>query len=143
MKLVLLCALLAAGPAAAQEGEAEARPGLIPVSGLMLFYNSSGPLSFVSMTRRELPRGAAPLGEVRARSCQYGLSIPLSLNPNSTSVSGAAGDGGFKKALAGLQKERPELAGIYDVKVDNHLISVLGIFRRLCTEVTALGFKQG
>ncbi len=141
MRLALLCALLAAGPAAADESQA--RPGLIPVGGIMLFYNSSGPLSFVSMTRSELPRGATLLGEVRARSCQFGLSIPLGLDPGAMSLSGAAGDGGFKKALAGLQKERPELSGIYDVKVDNHLVSVLGIFRRLCVEVTALGFKQG
>lgn len=137
--LALACLGAAAG---AQEEGADAFPGLLPPGGLVLFYNSSGPLSFVTATRRELPKGAVLLGEVRGRSCQYGISIPLGLSPNATSLSGAAGNGGFKKALEDIQKKDPEVIGIYDVKEDLHLTSILGIFRRLCTEVTAGAFAN-
>ena len=135
----LLAAFLAA-PAAAQEDE-EASPDLMRVGGIMLFYDSQGPLSFVAATRRELPAGAVDIGEVKASACQHGLSIPLSLSLRATNVSGAAGRGGFDKAMGRLKAERPELRGVYDLKVDAHVTSVLRIWRRLCTEVTARGFK--
>lgn len=135
-----LALLLAALPACAQEGS-EARPALVPAGGLLLFYNSQGPLSFVTMTLRDLPPGAVLAGEVKSRGCQHGLSIPIAANIRATSLSGAAGDGGYFKALRALKKERPELAGIYDVKVDLHLVSILGIYRRLCTEILARGFR--
>ena len=34
-----------------------------------------------------------------------------------------------------------EIRGIYDVKVDLQQISILGVYRRVCTEVSALGFQ--
>ncbi len=146
MKRVLLACLflLLASQARADWDEYDARPGLIPIGGLIVFFNSQGPLSYPTLTPKEIPSDAVNIGTVRCKSCQHGLSIPIttpSSSSRSTNLSGAQGDGSFKKALAQLQKDRPELKGIYDVKVDMHRISVLGIYKRLCTEVTARGFK--
>ena len=76
-------------------------------------------------------------------SCQHGLSIPVTASIRPTTVSGAAGNGGYNKTLAGILKARPDLAGIYDVKVDVHTISILGFYRRTCTEILARGFRLG
>jgi hypothetical protein len=62
-------------------------------------------------------------------------------NIRGTSVSGAAGDGGYRKALAAALNSGPGLAGIYDVKVDVHVISILGIYRKTCVEIVGRGFR--
>ena len=139
---MLLAAALAAAPGArAQEEGDDAAPGLVRVGGLVLFYDSQGPLSFASATRSELPEGVTDAGEVTASACQHGLSIPTGLSVRSTNVSGAAGRGGYAKAVERLRKERPELRGLYDLKVDVRVTSVLRIWRRMCVELTARGFK--
>lgn len=141
----LAVALLSSpGPAGAGEGHSyEANPGLLRMGGLLLFYNIRAPLSFVTMTPGGLPEGSALAGEVSGRSCQHGLAIPVTASLRPTTLSGAGGDGGYEKALAALRKAHPGLAGIYDVKVDLHTISVLGFYRRVCTEILARGFKIG
>ncbi|TBR21037.1 hypothetical protein EPO15_11290 [bacterium] len=141
-----LAALLALGLAAAPAGAAEdegddSSPGLVRVGGLLLFYDSQGPLSFASATRSELPAGVVDAGEVKAVACQHGLSIPTGLSLRSTNVSAAAGRGGYLKALERLRRQRPELRGLYDVKVDVRETSVLRIWRRMCVELTARGFQ--
>jgi hypothetical protein len=40
-----------------------------------------------------------------------------------------------------IQSRSSELDGIFDVKVDVHKFSILGIYRRECTEITARGFS--
>ena len=140
MNVLPLIVGLAASPLWAQEGY-QADPQLIPVGGFILFYNSRGPLSFASADLRERPQGTSQIGEVRGRSCQYGLSIPISATFRGPSVSGAAGNGGYEQALKEIRRAHSELAGIYDVKVDIQTVSILGVFRRDCTEVTARGFK--
>jgi hypothetical protein len=110
---------------------------------MTIFYNSEGPLSFATPTPGEIPPGAQDAGEVRGRTCQHGLAIPVTASFRPTTVSGAAGDGGYRKTLAVILKARPDLAGIYDVKVDLHNLSILGFYRRLCTEVSARGFRLG
>ena len=138
----LLALALAAAPGARAEEEGDdASPGLVRVGGLLLFYDSQGPLSFQSATRSELPEGAQDAGEVVASACQHGLSIPTGFSLRSTNVSAAAGRGGYDKALERLRKERPELRGLYDLKVDVRVTSVLRVWRRLCVELTARGFK--
>jgi hypothetical protein len=144
--LRLLAALLALGLAAAPGARAEeegddAAPGLITVGGLLLFYDSQGPLSFASATRSELPPDAVDAGEVAASACQHGLSIPTGFSLRSTNVSAAAGRGGYEKAVGRLRAARPELRGLYDLKVDVRVTSVLRIWRRLCVELSARGFK--
>lgn len=144
MRWLLGAALLAllAGPcrAVGEGDEDDAVPGMIPSGGLLLYYDASGPMSFPSMTPRDVPKDARPLGVVVGRSCQRGLSIPLAAQINPTSVSGAYGDGGYREALEAIKKEHPDAAGLYDVKSDVEVFSILGIYRSLCTYVTARAF---
>ncbi len=139
----LAAALLAASSVRAQEEGTMARPGLISPGGLVVFYASEGPLSFQTLTPGELPAGARDAGEVRGRSCQHGLSIPVTASIRPTTVSGAAGNGGYNKTFVGILKVRPDLAGIYDVKVDVQTFSILGFYRRICTEILARGYRLG
>ena len=127
---------------AQEDDDSTASPGLIPASGFVLYYNTQAPLSFLAMAPNELRTDMVPIGEVKAQSCQYELAVPLSLAFRPTSISGAQGNGSYRNALERLQRERPELAGIYDVKIDMHITSVLGVFQRLCTEIFARGFKR-
>ena len=129
-------------PAFAEGPSYEANFGMITPGGFILYYNSQGPLSYSTLTLKEVPKGAALLGEVTSRNCQYSLSIPLfTALPQRVTLSGAEGDGGFKKAMANLQRDHPGLDGIFDVKVDVHELIILGIFSRECTEIGARGFK--
>lgn len=140
MSLLLALALLAAPARAQDEGDGtQSVPGLISTGGYVLFYNAEGPLSFITEGRR--PAGSVALGEVTGKSCQHGLSIPISLSLRSQSVSGAAGDGGYRKTLSQLKKDHPELKGIYDVKVDTQQMTILGVYRRRCTIITARGYR--
>lgn len=137
----VLLLTLATGAAARGDGEGDdAMPALIPAGGIMLFYASEGPLSFVTMTAKDRPASARELGTVKGVSCQHGLSVPIAAQFRATSVSGGYGDGSFKKALEMIKKDKPDLAGLYDVRTDLRIFSILGIYRKLCTEVTARAF---
>jgi len=143
LRIVLAAALLFLAPFAFARGEGDqedAVPGLVPAGGIMIFYKSQGPLSFVTMTPKDRPAGARELGTVKGVSCQHGLSIPLAAQIRATSVSGGYGDGSFKKAVEEIKKKTPDTAGIYDVRSDLRIFSLLGIYRKLCTEVTARAF---
>lgn len=143
MKPILALVLLALAPLVRAAGENDgdtAVPGLIPAGSFMIFYDSSGPLSFVTMTPKDKPAGTPELGLVKGVSCQHGLSIPISANLRGTSISGAVGNGSFVKALEEIKKKKPEVAGIYDVRTDQRIFAILGIYRKLCTEVTARAF---
>lgn len=139
-----LLVLLAAPAGAAGENEdSSAVPTMTSRGSLHLFYQSVGPMSFVAMTPKDVPADARLLGEVKSVSCQRGVSIPLAANIRATSVSNSYGDGGYRKALELMKKQHPELEGIYDVKVDLGIFSVLGgLYRSLCTYVTARGFAK-
>ena len=145
-RALLLAALILAAlaPNAGAKGENDedtAVPGLIPAGSFMLFYKTEGPLSFVTMTPKDRPKGARELGTVKGVSCQHGLSIPLSADVGGTSITGAYGNGSFVKAIDSIKKEKPEVGGIYDVRTDLRVFSILGIYRKLCTEVTARAFS--
>lgn len=142
LALVLAAALAAPAFAIGEGDEEDALPDMAPAGGLLLFYDSTGPMSFVTMTPHDVPKGAAQLGEVKGVGCQRGLSVPIAASLNATSVSGVYGNGGYAKALAQIKKDHPGLSGIYDVKTDLEYFSVLwGLYRSLCTEVTARGFS--
>jgi hypothetical protein len=142
--LVLTVGLLGAAPVSAGDGdndyEADYTGLLAPGGYVVLYYNSAGPLSYHVSSLRDLPPGAIQTGRVRSTGCQYGISVPLSLSANAINVSAVQGDGSYARILRQMQAEHPELAGLFDVIVDAHTIQVFGIFRRLCTEVTARGF---
>lgn len=145
MRSALLAALLAlaAAPAAAigENEDDDALPSMNRTGGLVLFYDSTGPMSFVAMTPKDVPKDARMLGEVRGRSCQRGVSVPLSATIRATSVSAGFGDGSYKKAVEDIKTKHPELVGLYDVKVDLGQFSILGgLYRSLCTYVSARGF---
>jgi hypothetical protein len=136
----LLAVALICAPARADQSEDgdEAWPDLILPGGFVIFYDSSGGLSYPSATPGEVPADAIPIGEVKGRACQYKLDIPF-LSSIGT-LSGAAGRGGYSEVFNAISKEHPGIRGLYDVKVDDHSISVL-IIERLCTEVTAYGYR--
>jgi hypothetical protein len=139
--LFAVCILLAgAFSAFAEDPSYEANAGLISPGVFILFYNSQGPLSYNESGLKDLPKDIVHLGKVKSKSCQYGLSLPtfISFPP---SISGALGNGSFKKAVQNMQQASPQLDGIYDVKVDVHEITILTIFGRECTEITAQGFR--
>jgi hypothetical protein len=139
--LCLLALLLAfAAPALAQEDVSEASPDLIAVGGFVIFYDARGPLSFPAMTARDLPRAAVIGSEVEGRACEYGVSIPVTLSFRGPSISGAGGNGGYEAALDDIRERHPAIAGVFDVRVDDHTTSILGFLRRLCTEVVARSF---
>lgn len=119
----------------------ESRPGMLRLGGLVLFFGGRGPLSYQLPAAGSAPEGAIPAGTVSGSSCQHGLSVPIALTPRSARLSAGRGYGGYEKALSDLMSRRPDLRGIYDAKVDDHHVSILGIYRRLCTEITARGFK--
>jgi hypothetical protein len=138
----LLILLALACPATAQE-DGTARIGLIRPGGILLFFDSVGPMSYVAMTPKDLPADAIPAGEVFGKGCQHSVNIPLGspLSRSSQSISAAGGRGGYEKALKTLREGFPGLRGIYDVKIDEHTISILGFYRRVCAEITARGFR--
>ncbi|MBI5243466.1 MAG: hypothetical protein HY922_07225 [Elusimicrobia bacterium] len=143
MNFLLSVLLLASFAHAQEEDEFTARWGLLRASGILVFFDSIGPMSYVTMSPKDLPPDALLIGEVRGKSCQHGLSIPTGspLSGSTRSLSAVRGRGGFSRALEDIRKRNPGLRGIYDVKVDDHSTVILGVYRRLCTEIAARGFK--
>ena len=131
--------------AACSQGPAyKASAGLLFIGGFVVFYDSEGPLSYQTLKPWDVPKNANLMGEVSGNSCQHGLSIPIIFSlANRFSVSGAKGNGSFKKALLDIYEKYPDLEGVYDVKVDVHQWSILGVYKRDCTEVVAQGFRRG
>ena len=121
----------------------EANSGLIFVGTFVVYYDSEGPLSYQTITPWELPKDGIPIGEVMGDSCQHGLSLPIIYSATDrVSVSGAVGDGSYRKALRDILRKHPDLYGLYDVKVDIQRLSILTIYSRSCTIVVAQGFKR-
>lgn len=142
MRFFALAILFSGVCAWAQEGY-EARPTLMAPGGLLLFYGGAGPVSYRAPTPRDLPPGAKLLGEVRGEGCQQGLFIPIDLSLRPTSVSSVIGNAGFEKALAQIHHDHPTLDGLFDIKIDRHTVSIISIYRKACTEVSARGFSTG
>jgi hypothetical protein len=142
MGALLLSGLLCT--TACSQGPAyRANSGLIFVGTFMVYYDSEGPLSYQTITPWELPKDGIPIGEVMGDSCQHGLSIPIIYSASDrVSVSGAVGDGSYRKALRDILRKHPDLYGLYDVKVDIQRLSILTIYSRNCTIVVAQGFKR-
>jgi hypothetical protein len=139
LRLLLLIGLAGASAQARQSDGL--RPGLIKPGGLPVFFSSQGPLAYTSLTASEIPKNAVPIGHVRGQRCQYSMSVPITASVRSGSISGAVGNGTYAKILQDMARSHPGLQGIYDVKVDLHYSSILGVFGRLCTEINAEGFR--
>ncbi len=137
-KLFLIAAFL---PINAFSATYTSQPSIVAPSGYFIIYDVQGTLSFEPSTHWELPKNITDMGNVLGKSCAYALSIPISLALNATKVSGAYGENGYNKAVKNILKTRPDISGIYDVKVDTHIITVLGIFTRQCLLLSAHAFK--
>jgi hypothetical protein len=138
----LLALFLALPAAQAREKPSyQANSGAMRMGGILLLQNTEAPLSFVSLTRGELPSDAVDIGPVYGKGCQHGLSIPLSASLRPTRISGAAGRGGTHKALAKIREKHGEFRGLYDVMVDIHMTAILGLYRRQCVEINARAFR--
>ena len=70
LSVILLIALAPFAAAAGEEDGDEAMPGLIPASGILIFYKSEGALSFVTMTPQD--RTTAPTTLVRSPAVDGG-----------------------------------------------------------------------
>lgn len=143
MRAVVLSVLAVLLPVSAQARRTggDTQPALIAPGGLPVFFASQGPLAYAGLTRSELPSDAIPVGQVTGRSCQYSLAIPLAVALRSTSISGAVGNGSYNKIFRKMDQRYPGLRGIYDAKIDLQRLSILGIFGKLCTEITAQGYR--
>jgi len=134
--------LMGALSAFAEDPSYEADVGLIIPGGFILFYNSQGPLSSTMLTLKDLPKDAVLLGEVKSENCQHQVSIPLFGVSQQVKISGALGNGSYKKAMASIQRDYPQVDGIFDVKIDIHELYILfGIYKFECTEIVARGFS--
>jgi len=141
LQACLLAAALSGSATFAQSESYEADPGLIQMRGLIVFFHAGGPLSYVTLTPKDLPPGAVLTGPVKGRGCQQGVSTPIVGLSTVPRMSVAGGEGGFEMALQDIRDRHPDLKGIYDVKIDDHVVNILTIYQRQCTEVTAKGFK--
>lgn len=139
--LACLVASLAAPRAVVGQSGYEASSGVIRPAGFVLFLTALGPLSYATLTPGDLPRDALRLGPVSGRSCQFAISTPMIDIAGIPRLSAGAGGGGFEQALEHIRERHPDLTGIYDVKIDVHMVGVLTVFQRLCTEITAQGFR--
>src|SRR5262245_5355272 len=115
--LFVVGVVLIAASAGSQEGSLS--PDLIGSGGFVVYYDARGPLSVLPMTPRKLPPGASILGEIKGEVCQYGISVPLGIPYEAPSISAAYGRGGYEDVLRSIQKEHPELTGVFDVRVDH------------------------
>ena len=143
MSLIVIPLLFSSLVVFADEPELyEANPELINVDGYVMFFNTQGPLSYLSSTSGEIPIGATRMGNVHGQSCQHALSLPLTadLKTRSAKIGGALGDGGYQQAFEKIKKDHPEIRGIYDVRVDMHEVRILSVYSKLCTDITARGF---
>jgi hypothetical protein len=138
--LAAALAVAAAATCAAQDDEGTALPTMQTTSWLTPFYDSTGPMSYVAMTPKDVPVGARLIPEVRSEYCQYGVSIPTSLSFQATDVNLVYGDGGFVKCVRKIMVANPGVTGIYDVRVDLRIFSILGIYKKTCTIITARAF---
>ncbi len=138
----ILAALLVFGAARGARAQTyNARPHVISLKTLTVFYHVTGPLSTLPMTHRDLPPNAVDLGEVSGRSCQREVNIPTSASVQATTITAAEGNGSYQKILAKMRKARPNLAGIYDVKTDIHTFSIFfSVYTSQCTEILARGY---
>lgn len=121
----------------------EANPSVLDLEGYVVFFNGTGPLSFVTAAPRVYPLGITRLGRVHVESCEQGWTLPFSLDlrTRSAEVSGGYGDGGYVKAMRKLQKENSEIKGIYDVQVDYHDTVILSIYSKHCVNITGRAFR--
>ena len=95
---------------------------LIVLSSGCIYANVKTPLSYRSPTPADV--GGQMGGEVEGRACNRAI---LGLV--------AWGDGGYSAAVANA-KAVSDAQMLADVRADNNLLNILGVYQELCTRVT-------
>jgi hypothetical protein len=118
-------------------------------SGGTIYQGTTDAVQYRSALPRDATHPGAPTREAYGSSCRtsltfptspptpfYGSSTALQVLPLRQPLAILAGNAGFASAMARARQSVQE-ASLYDVRVDLHTISVLGIVRRDCLEVHA------
>jgi hypothetical protein len=113
--------------------------------GIPAYQNFTAPVSYLSLTRRDV--GALSkereVIEVEGISAKARIFIPLGyffgLSPT-TGLSFDVMDRSVEKAIADA-KNRYGVQILYDVRIDKHLFSILGIYTRTTTIIHAKGIR--
>jgi hypothetical protein len=118
-------------------------------SGGTIYQGTTDAVQYRSALPRDVTHPAAPPREAYGSSCRtsltfpispptpfYGSSTALQILPLRQPLAILAGNAGFASALAKARQSVQE-SPLYDVRVDLHTISVLGLVRRDCLEVHA------
>jgi hypothetical protein len=121
----------------------------IPVVDGTIYRGTTDPMAYRSSLPRDVPRPAGRWVEASGEACTTTISFPP--NPPAVflgseavlnalpypSLYVAAGNDGYALAMA-RARASARGAQLFDVRADVHTTSVLGIWRRDCTEVHAL-----
>jgi hypothetical protein len=118
-------------------------------SGGTIYQATTDVVQYRSPLPRDVSRGAGPRREAYGTSCRTTVTFPISpptpfyfsnvalqVVPLRQPLAILAGDAGFASAMARARQSVQD-APIYDVRVDLHTISVLGLVRRDCLEIHA------
>jgi hypothetical protein len=114
-------------------------------SGLVIFQDSSGALSYHSPVGRDV-RKLVTARRVHGRACQRGFQLPIepllatlpgSLPPTAASVSATWGEGGYREAMDDARRGLPQSAVLYDVRADLQTFVILSIYRERCVLINA------
>jgi hypothetical protein len=113
--------------------------------GIPAYQNYTAPISYLSLTRRDvvaLSQGKEVF-EVEGKSAKTRIFIPLGflsgLSPTS-GVSFDVMDRSIEKAITDA-KNRYSVQTLYDVRIDRHVLSILGIYTVTTTIVHAKGIR--
>jgi len=118
-------------------------------SGGTIYQGTTDAVQYRSPQPRDVSHAPGPPREAFGTACHTTLTIPISpptpflgsgfalqVLPLRQPLMIMAGDAGFSAAVA-KARQSVQGAALYDVRVDLHTISVLGIVRRDCLEIHA------
>jgi hypothetical protein len=123
----------------------EANAQAIRSSGIVIFQDSSGALSYQAPAGRDV-RKFVTAHRVQGYACQRGFQLPIeplvsaisgSVVPTAPSVSATWGDGGYRDALDNARRGLPRSAVLYDVRADLATLQILSIYYQRCVELDA------
>jgi hypothetical protein len=113
--------------------------------GIPAYQNFTSPISYLSLTRRDviaLSKGKEVV-EVEGISAKTRIFIPLGYLPGLMSTSGVSFDvmdRSIEKAISDA-KNRYGVQTLYDVRIDRHVLSILGIYTKTTTIIHAKGIR--
>jgi hypothetical protein len=145
LALLLLAGSACVPPALRPRVSYEANPQAIRSSGIVIFQDSSGALSYQAPAGRDV-RKLVTARRVQGRACQRGFQLPTeplvsaisgSVVPTATSISATWGDGGYRDAMDDARRGLPSRAVLYDVRADLATLQILSIYYQRCVQLDA------